>query len=171
MKTIAELVEGLHAKDNQEAYACLKALLAESENSNAVYPYFGVFAEMLDSENSYLRSRGILLIAANARWDTDQHVDECIDAYLRHTEDVKPITARQCIQALPAIAEAKPGLVPDILQALRHVRTYRYRETMQPLLQQDTANAIAQIEARAKTQKDSPGVQPVKPHPAGTAVP
>ncbi|MEA4928863.1 MAG: SufBD protein [Candidatus Limiplasma sp.] len=163
MKTIAELVEGLHAKDNQEAYACLKALLAESESGNAVYPYFGVFAEMLDSENSYLRSRGILLIAANARWDTDQHMDECIDTYLRHTEDVKPITAWQCIQALPAIAQAKPDLVPDILQALRHVRTYRYRDTMQPLLQQDVALAIAQIEAQVR--QDGADAQPANAQP------
>lgn len=170
MKTIAELVEGLHAKDNQEAYDCLKALLAESESGNAVYPYFGVFAEMLDSDNSYLRSRGILLIAANARWDTDQHMDECIDAYLRHTEDVKPITARQCIQALPAVAEAKPDLVPDILQALRHVRTYRYRETMQPLLQQDIVNAITKIETRAQASKCGTDTRSANGHPTGAAV-
>lgn len=169
MKTIAEYVNGLHAKDNQEAYTCLKALLAESENSNAVYPYFGTFAEMLGSDNSYLRSRGILLIAANARWDIDQHMDECIDAYLRHTEDVKPITARQCIQALPAIAKAKPDLVPDILQALRHVRTYRYRDTMQPLLQQDIAHAITQIEALP--QQAGTGAQPVNTLSSGVPAP
>ncbi len=32
---------------------------------------FDSFVEMLDHTNSYIRTRGIILIAANAKWDVD----------------------------------------------------------------------------------------------------
>ena len=33
-------------------------------------------AEMLDSDNPYIRTRGLLLISANAKWDSDNKIDE-----------------------------------------------------------------------------------------------
>ena len=43
-----------------------------------------------------------------------------LDEFLSHVTDVKPITARQCVAALPEIAEAKPNLIPRIRAALEH---------------------------------------------------
>ncbi|WP_312441038.1 hypothetical protein [Lacrimispora sp.] len=40
----------------------------------------------------------ITLIAANAKWDRDNRIDEIIDELLRHVMDEKPVTARQCIK-------------------------------------------------------------------------
>lgn len=154
METVAAWVEGLTVKDNTVAYDCLKKLLAESEKSNAVYSHFRTFAAMLGSDNSYLRSRGLLLIAANARWDTDFLMDETIDEYLRHIEDPKPITARQCIQSLAQIAKYKPDLATDIAGALQRANTFRYPGTMQPLIQKDIAEALRQIDALAALQTE-----------------
>lgn len=44
---------------------------------------------MIDSDNSYIRTRGLTLIACNAKWDKDNKIDEIIDEYLKHIEDVK----------------------------------------------------------------------------------
>jgi len=95
MDNVLEAVNGLCDKDDKVAYKCLKALIAASEQDNRVYQFFDTFADMLDSDNSYLRTRGLLLISANAKWDTDYKIDEIIDKYLRHIMDDKPITARQ----------------------------------------------------------------------------
>ena len=141
MEVIAVLVEGLFSKDNDAAYSCLRQLQAESEGSNAVYAHFDTFAEMLSSDNSYVRTRGLLLIATNARWDVDHKIDEVIDRYLKHIEDVKPITARQCIKVLPEIAKYKPELAGDIRRALQHANTGKYKNTMQPLVQKDIATS------------------------------
>lgn len=108
MNEIKEQVIGLRNKDNTYAYQCLQQLESESSSSDAVYPYFDHFSEMLGDTNSYIRTRGILLIAANTKWDKDNKIDEIIDDYLKHIMDDKPITARQCIKALPAIAQYKP---------------------------------------------------------------
>lgn len=47
------------------------------------------------------------MIVYNAKWDKDNKIDEIIDKYLKHIQDVKPITTRQCIKLLPMIAKRK----------------------------------------------------------------
>lgn len=98
MQDIPTLIAGLTNPNDKLAYQCLKQLEQESEHSPAVYPYFDLFAEMLSSDSSYVRTRGFALIAANAKWDADYKVDEVIDKLLGHITDDKPIAARQCIK-------------------------------------------------------------------------
>ena len=62
------------------------------------------------SDNSYIRTRGLLLIAVNAKWDAGNKIDEIIDKYLKCTTDEKPITARRCIKLLPAIVKYRQRL-------------------------------------------------------------
>ena len=145
MSNISELVDGLFDKNDKAAYGCLKELLSISEQDNSVYPFFDTFADMLNSENSYVRTRGLLLISANAKWDSDYKIDEIIDKYLRYIMDDKAITARQCITALPNIAKYKPELVDDIRAALNKANPGRYAESMQSLVYGDIRTAIKTI--------------------------
>lgn len=48
--------------------------------------------------------------------------------------DVKPITARQCVAALPEVAEAKPALVPRIRATLEQADLSGYPDSMRPLI-------------------------------------
>ena len=107
MDSILESVNGLFDKNDETAYKCYKELESASEQNNHVYQLFDTFVDMLDDDNSYIRTRGLLLISANAKWDTDFKIDEIIDKYLSHIADDKPITARQCIKALPNILPLK----------------------------------------------------------------
>ena len=145
MSQIMELICGLKDNNDKYAYQCLKELESKSLISDAVYPYFNLFAELLDSTNSYHRNRGILLIAANAKWDRENKIDEIIDKLLKHVEDEKPITARQCIKAMPLVAQYKPDLADDIIQALRNANTQMYKGSMQPLVYKDIAEALKLI--------------------------
>lgn len=145
MGIISELVNGLLDKNDKAAYKCLKALQSASEQDNSVYQFFDTFADMIDSENSYIRTRGLLLISANAKWDVDYKIDEIIDKYLLHIMDDKPITARQCIKALPNIAKHKPDLAADIVSALHKANPQRYADSMQSLVYGDIRTAIKMI--------------------------
>jgi len=145
MDNISELVNGLFDKNDKAAYKCLKELISASEQDNGVYQFFDTFADMIDNENSYVRTRGLLLISANAKWDTDDKIDEIIDKYLCHIMDDKPITARQCIKALPDIAKYKPNLVDDIRTALNKANPQRYTESMQSLVYNDIREALKTI--------------------------
>ncbi len=97
-------------------------LQKECEESDRVYCYMDKLADMIDNDNSYIRTRGLTLIAYNAKWDKDNKIDEIIDEYLKYIEDVKPITTRQCIKLLI------------------------YADSMQPLVYKDIQNSLAEIE-------------------------
>lgn len=122
-------------------------LQKESEERNCVYPYMHRLSDMLDSENSYIRTRGLTLLAYNAKWDKDNKIDEIIDKYLKHITDIKPITARQCIKLLPIIAEYKPELKNDILSALHKANISIYGDSMQSLVHKDIQKALNEIQS------------------------
>ncbi|WP_312426163.1 SufBD protein [Lacrimispora sp.] len=145
MDKIGELVNGLKNQDHNYAYQCLKQLEEECGSSDAVYSYFEVFTEMLHDPNSYVRTRGISLIAANAKWDSDNRIDEIIDELLMHVMDEKPVTARQCIKVLPQIAASKYHLAECIIDALETANPQRYKSSMQPLICKDIQNALESI--------------------------
>lgn len=136
----------LSEKNNNEAYKALQMLQKECEKSDKVYCYMDKLADMVDIDNSYIRTRGLTLIAYNAKWDKENKIDEIIDEYLKYIEDVKPITARQCIKLLPKIAKNKPELKEDIVSALQKADISIYADSMQPLVYKDIQNSLAKIE-------------------------
>lgn len=144
-ESIETLFEQLFDKNNSTAYDALKALQKESECSDKVYPYMDKLGDMLDSDNSYIRTRGLTLLAYNSKWDKDYKVDEVIDKYLKHICDIKPITARQCIKLLPIIAKNKPELKNDIVAALKNANISGYADSMRQLVYKDIQKAIAKI--------------------------
>ena len=145
MDALEEQVGLLLGRDNTAAHEALKALVRTSGESDAVYPYMDRFYEMLRDESSYVRTRGLTLIAHNARWDRDGRVDALLPAFLAHVADPKPITARQCVKLLPLLAEHKPALRADIVAALERADPLIYADSMQPLLCRDIQEALAAI--------------------------
>ena len=137
--------EMLMAKDSNAAYGALRILQDLSEETNAVYPYMDQLSDMMDSDNSYIRTRALTLIAYNAKWDKDYKIDEMMNRYLRHITDTKPITARQCIKLLPMIAKSKPDLKEDITSALHKADISHYSDSMQPLVYKDIQKALSEI--------------------------
>lgn len=146
MLNIAETFELLFDKNNKAAYKALLDLQKESEETNSVYPYMDRLSDMLDSDNSYICTRGLTLIAYNAKWDKDYKIDGIIDQYLQHITDVKPITARQCIKLLPLVARYKPELKNEIISALHKANICIYGDSMQPLVYKDIQQALKELQ-------------------------
>ena len=136
----------LTGKDAKDAYALTQRITEESRQSDAWYPYFDRFAGLLRHKNSLVRNRAISILAAGARWDTEGKFDALLDEFLSHVTDEKPITARQCVAALPEIAAAKPGLVPRIQSALKQADLSGYPDSMRPLVLKDIVAALQKIE-------------------------
>ena len=132
----------LTGKDAKDAYALTQQITAESRDTDAWYPCFDQFAALLRHKNSLVRNRAISILAANARWDADGKFNALLDKFLSHVTDVKPITARQCIAALPEIAEAKPEFIPKIRSALRQAGLSGYPDSMRPLVLKDIVAAL-----------------------------
>jgi len=141
---LQSLVDGLFSND-MHAYRCLQQLEAQSKRSNEVYPFFDIFVDMLESTNSYIRTRGIILIAENSKWDVKNKLDEIVDNYLKHISDDKPIAARKCIQTLPLLVKHKPNLRSCVITALGRASVAKYNESMQPLILKDIQKALNDI--------------------------
>ena len=150
MLNIEDLIIGLKDHDDKKAYECLKKLEEKSSHFPIVYTFFDTFVEMLDSDNSYIRTRGFLLITANAKWDIDNRIDEIIQRLLECTADEKPTTARQCIKVLPTIAKYKPHLKSDIENSLRHINLSKYKESMQTLIIKDIQKVLETMNTMSK---------------------
>lgn len=144
-ENITETFQLLFDKNNNMAYKALLSLQQISEESNVLYGYMDRLRDMLESSNSYIRTRGLTLIAYNARWDEDYKIDEMLDDYLKHITDSKPVTARQCIKLLPLIAKHKPELREDILKALQNADISIYADSMGPLVHKDIQNSLDEI--------------------------
>lgn len=143
---VEELLEFLTSRNNSQAYQALKVLEEMSAESSCLYPHMDKFLAMVSSGNSYVRTRGLALVAHNAKWDVDGKIDGIIDEHLEHITDEKPTCARQYIKLLPLLAEAKPALAPKIVSALRDANVARYADSMRPLVQKDIRDSLLAIE-------------------------
>ena len=134
-----EQIAALTSGDDRLACAVTEQIIAESQRTDEWYECFDAFAALLDHPKSLVRNRALRLLAANARWDCENRFDAILPAYLAHVTDEKPITARQCIQALAQVGLAKPQLTPKILACFQEADLSKYRDSMRPLIEKDLA--------------------------------
>ena len=144
------LVERLQGRDNADAYAALKELLALSEATDAVAAHFDTFARLLHAKSAFMRVRGFLLVVSNARWDAEGRTAGIFDDLAHLLGAPKPTTARQCIQAIPSLAVAQPALAPRIIQALEGIDPGRYPDSTAPLVASDASAALEAVRKRAE---------------------
>ncbi len=142
MQNIPQLIQMLTGHDQVAACEALKQLQKISQESNLLYPFWDSFVAMLGNENSYVRTRGLILLAHNARWDIQDKLQNTLGLYLEHVVDEKPITARQCIQNLRYISQARPELKPAIRACLLQADAGKYNDSMRPLVEKDIAAAL-----------------------------
>lgn len=150
---IPQLVAWLSLEDDNIRYQAFLILQSRSIFLNDVYSFWDVFRDKLKSENSYQRSIGLMLIAENVRWDTQNRMADSIDDYLNLLNDEKPITIRQCIQSLGKVAQFKPGLNEKIAERLIAFDIMRIRETMRKSILLDIINILLAIRKELKTVK------------------
>lgn len=137
-----EIIAKLTAKDDKFACAYADKIIAESRETDAWYEYFDAFASLLNHPKSLVRNRALHILAANAQWDVENRFDAILPEFLRHVTDEKPITARQCVQALAEVGLAKPQYIPQILSCFRNADLSRYKDSMRPLIEKDMAEAL-----------------------------
>ena len=134
-----EIINKLTAKDDKFACAVADKIIAESRETDTWYEYFDAFASLLSHPKSLVRNRALHILAANAQWDEENRFDAILPEFLVHVTDKKPITARQCIQALARVGLAKPQYIPQILDCFHNADLSRYKDSMRPLIEKDMA--------------------------------
>lgn len=145
VKDISQLVEWLAEQDDKLRYHSLLLLEYRSEYYADVYPFWGIFEEKLKNANSYQRSIGVMLIAANVKWDQENKIDGTISDFLEILNDEKPITIRQCIQSLKKIVPYKTNLHNRIANELMSLDIMNIKPTMRKLVLIDILNILGLI--------------------------
>lgn len=150
---LPQLVEWLSLKDDNIRYQALLLLQSRSMFLDDVYPFWDTFRDKLKSDNSYQRSIGLMLVAENAKWDAQNRMEDTIDEYLALLNDEKPITIRQCIQALGKVVPFKPGLNKKIAGKLISFDLMAVKETMRKSILLDILNVLLIIRKELKTDE------------------
>jgi len=149
---IPQLVEWLTLKEDSIRYQAFLLLQNRSVFFADVYPFWDTFRNKLKSDNSYQRSIGLMLIAENVKWDEENRIGDTIDEYLSLLKDEKPITIRQCIQALGKIASAKLDLHDKIASRLISFDIMAVKETMRKSILLDILNVLLIIRKNKKNR-------------------
>ena len=142
---IDQLVSWLTEKDDNFRYKCFLLLQARSKEYKDVYPYWDVFVEKLNSENSYQRSLGLMLLAENTRWDDSGKFEEIAERFLSFCDDEKPVTVRQCIQSLNKIVPFKKTCLSMITDRLVSIDLMQRKETQRKILLMDILSVLLPI--------------------------
>ena len=124
----------------------MRQLETESGKSKEVYAHLDKLFMLLDDHNPYARTRAFVLIAKNVSWDSRKKIDRNIDRLLKTIDAEQATTVRQCIQSLPLIAAAKPGLRQRIAEALRAINPEKHPVRMRSILTEDIKIALAASE-------------------------
>jgi hypothetical protein len=147
------LVETLAEKDDKLRYNAFLLLQENSHQSQLVYLYWDKLEQKLESDNSYQRSIGLMLIAANVQWDKEGKFGKTISKYLNCCLDEKFITARQATQGLAEIIKATEEYNEKIKQKLEGISLTKYPENQQRLLTKDVANILKLIKQTKNTKQ------------------
>ena len=148
---VPALVEQLASAEDKIRYPAFLLLKERSAIRADVYPFWDVFDAKLTDANSYQRSIGAMLISANARHDAAGKLRQSLPRYLALLSDPKPITVRQCAQALPEILRAKPEYAEPICDAILRVSVMDYKDTMRKLILLDFLETLLICRAIAPT--------------------
>lgn len=148
---VPALVEQLASAEVNIRYPAFLLLKERSAIRADVYPFWDVFDAKLASDNSYQRSIGAMLISANAHHDAAGKLRQSLPRYLALLSDPKPITVRQCAQALPEILRAKPEFAEPICDAILRVSLMDYKDTMRKLILLDFLETLLICRAIAPT--------------------
>jgi hypothetical protein len=123
LKQVDDLFVDLESKDDKVRYPAFKTLLNLTEvKVDWVYVKWYELLEKLESENSYQRSIGFMLLANLSKSDTDNRMEQSLKRLIELFDDEKFITSRQCIQNVWKIALGNKAFKLWILDELN--KTY-----------------------------------------------
>jgi len=121
-KLIDDLMENASSKNAIIKYKSLKVLMLLSEQQpNILYPKWDFFVNLLDNENTFLRTLGASALANLTKVDKEKKFEKIFDKYYSLLKDKSMINAANVAQRSGIIAKAKPHLQDEITNKLMDI--------------------------------------------------
>jgi hypothetical protein len=125
---ILRLVNALQSEKSAKKFAYEKILrFVSAKRPDLIYPYFNVFAGLLDSENNILKWGAIMTIANLTSADTEKKFEAIFRKYFDPISGPAMITADNIIGSSVTIALAKPTLTNVIAEEILKVEKAEYK--------------------------------------------
>ena len=118
---IESLIMTLSKKGTERFGAAKKLQFISQANSSLLYPYFDIFAKLLDNTSSVLLWNSIIILSYLVSVDVNKHFDSIFDSYYGHLWDGKLVTAANVIGGSGRIARCRPDLASRITDELLKV--------------------------------------------------
>lgn len=131
------LLDKLQDTNDELAYAAAKEIAAESEFSDKYYKYIPDFVKLLNHKKSYIRTRALIIICSQARWDDQGIIAQYLSQILNLIHDDKPTVVRQSLNAIKEIIVFRPELCDTVSSEVDKIDLLKYRESMSSLIQKD----------------------------------
>ena len=130
MEVLPELLDGILAKKDFIRFNSFKVLLFISEeHPEVLYPRWGFFSGLLDSDNSYQQYIAIYLITSLTRVDDSARLEGIFDKLYSILDGEGTITAAHLARNSGKIARAKPELRAKITERLLNIdRNHRGKQ-------------------------------------------
>ncbi len=147
MNHIEQLFEDLNSKNNTVRYSSFKELMAITEEKvNWLYDYWTDLVSKLQSENSYQRSIGLMLIANLSKSDSENYSYLVLENFFNLFNDEKFITSRQCIQCVWKLALNNEENKKRIIEELKNTYFNNiHLSTHSNLIKQDVISSLHNI--------------------------
>lgn len=144
-ETLEELLDGLKVKNETYRYNCHKVLYAISERQGeTLYPYWSLFTESLDSENSYHKMTAIHLIANLTSVDKENRFEKIFNKYYSLLDDKSMVVAYYVAIVSGKIIKNKPALKKDITDKLLNIDKTRHKTGRKELIKTGVIEAFSE---------------------------
>jgi hypothetical protein len=118
-KLLSEVLEGVSSDKARVKYGSAKVLRIIGErNPQVLYPKWDFFSNMLNSENTFLKSDGVFILGYLTRVDSENKIQHIFHKLYSLLDDKSMITAANLIGVSVIIAKAKPELQSSITNKL-----------------------------------------------------
>jgi len=140
-QTLQHLLEGLTSQDDTYRYNCFQTMLVLTEEQPAkLFPEWGRFANLLDSDNVYHCNIGLCLLANLTATDASGKFATIFDRYFSFLEGDSLISARYAAQNAGKIARNEPKLQNRITEKLLGIEDSHQKQ--KELLKADVIQAF-----------------------------
>lgn len=140
-----EIINRLVDKDSKKAYEFAKIIGIEFGRTNKYLDLIPDLVNMLQHENSYIRTRSFVLICNQSRWLCDNQMKDIYKQMKVLLNDPKPTVVRQCLNALQEVVLYRPKLRNEIKRTISEIDLSIYKDSMIPLIRKDIDTLMKRI--------------------------
>lgn len=148
------MLKGISSDNAKVKYRCAKVLRNLSDtNPEVLYPKWDFFVEMLESENTFLKSDAVYIIANLTRIDSGKKFERIFRNFYRLLDDKSMITAANLVKASPIIAKTKPELQSEITNRLLSIDETHHGSECKNVIKGHVILALAKYFEDSKDKK------------------